>query len=418
MNKNLIDNNYLIIPNFITAYRSNKLKEEFVKFSEENCLTQDNQYSNSYGFYNYISFLEILCEKTPKISDIIEETVLPTYAYSRIHKNGSTVNSYIGNDSCEISLILHLGGDTPWKICIKNPNGQDQFIILNPGDAMIYLGCEKNYWREKYKGNECVEVSLHYVRSRGDKFYTYFDKTIANNIEKLNSENLHHLNLNNEEPSKIIDEQSFDDDSLNLNNNENYFLNIKPDNKLEDFVEVFDNIISDEICDLILKEYSECSEWEYGKIDNSVVNFDVRNCNVIPISTDPVISKNYNFRKQIDNLVYESIASAKSQYMEKYKSLNVSEDTGYILLRYNENQFYVQHTDTGSDYKNAPNRVVSCSIQLNDDYEGGEFAFFNREMLIRSKKGSIIMFPSNFMYPHEIMPVIKGTRYSIITWLV
>ena len=27
-----------------------------------------------------------------------------------------------------------------------------------------------------------------------------------------------------------------------------------------------------------------------------------------------------------------------------------------------------------------------------------------------------VMFPSTFMYPHEVMPVTKGTRYSIITW--
>jgi hypothetical protein len=26
------------------------------------------------------------------------------------------------------------------------------------------------------------------------------------------------------------------------------------------------------------------------------------------------------------------------------------------------------------------------------------------------------MFPSNFMYPHAIKPVLSGTRYSIITW--
>ena len=33
-------------------------------------------------------------------------------------------------------------------------------------------------------------------------------------------------------------------------------------------------------------------------------------------------------------------------------------------------------------------------------------------------KGDAIMFPSNFMYPHEIMPVTKGTRYSAITWFI
>jgi predicted 2-oxoglutarate/Fe(II)-dependent dioxygenase YbiX len=55
---------------------------------------------------------------------------------------------------------------------------------------------------------------------------------------------------------------------------------------------------------------------------------------------------------------------------------------------------------------------------LNDEYEGGEFAFFDREIIIRGGKGSIVMFPSNFMFPHEVMPVTSGTRYSIITWYV
>ena len=37
---------------------------------------------------------------------------------------------------------------------------------------------------------------------------------------------------------------------------------------------------------------------------------------------------------------------------------------------------------------------------------------------IKLKKADAIMFPSNFMYPHEIMPVTQGTRYSIITWFI
>ena len=87
---------------------------------------------------------------------------------------------------------------------------------------------------------------------------------------------------------------------------------------------------------------------------------------------------------------------------------------GYILLKYEVNQFYAEHIDFFRDNS----RVVSCSFILNDDYEGGEFAFFNRELKYKLKKGSCIMFPSNFMYPHEIMPVTSGTRYSIITWFV
>ena len=79
-----------------------------------------------------------------------------------------------------------------------------------------------------------------------------------------------------------------------------------------------------------------------------------------------------------------------------------------------EGQFYTQHTDSFKKQQ----RSVSCSFILNDDYDGGEFAFFDREIIIKGGKGSIIMFPSNFMFPHEVMPVTSGTRYSIITWYV
>ena len=33
------------------------------------------------------------------------------------------------------------------------------------------------------------------------------------------------------------------------------------------------------------------------------------------------------------------------------------------------------------------------------------------------KKGSIVFFPSNFMYPHSIEPIKKGIRHSIVAWI-
>ena len=43
----------------------------------------------------------------------------------------------------------------------------------------------------------------------------------------------------------------------------------------------------------------------------------------------------------------------------------------------------------------------------------------NEEEIKRLKlnTGSIVFFPSNFMYPHSIEPITKGTRYSIVAWL-
>ena len=60
-------------------------------------------------------------------------------------------------------------------------------------------------------------------------------------------------------------------------------------------------------------------------------------------------------------------------------------------------------------------RKLSMTLQLNDDYEGGEFVMWEDEV-IELKQGSVLIFPSNYLYPHKINPVKKGTRYSFVSW--
>lgn len=63
-------------------------------------------------------------------------------------------------------------------------------------------------------------------------------------------------------------------------------------------------------------------------------------------------------------------------------------------------------------------RVLSMSIGLNDDYEGGEFKFWDDGEPFRLPAGCALMFPPNFMYPHQVLPVASGVRYSMITWFL
>ena len=57
-----------------------------------------------------------------------------------------------------------------------------------------------------------------------------------------------------------------------------------------------------------------------------------------------------------------------------------------------------------------------------DDYEGGDLCFKdiknNQELIIEKQKNRLIVWPSNFMYPHSVKPVTKGTRYSVVSWAV
>lgn len=183
-----------------------------------------------------------------------------------------------------------------------------------------------------------------------------------------------------------------------------------------DYIKVYDDILTKEECEYILSEYKNSQEWHAGTIgENNQNDKSVRNCDNIGISVKEIIGANYETRKKIDDLVCKHAGRSLHKYIEDFPDNNflqyINSDSGYELLRYNEGGLYKQHTDAG---KKA--RTLSLSFSLNDDYTGGEFAFFDREIKIKTKPGSVILFPSNFMYPHEIMPVTKGTRYSIITW--
>jgi hypothetical protein len=40
----------------------------------------------------------------------------------------------------------------------------------------MYLGCQQIIGVNKFEGQECVQLFLHYVRSYGTKSWAYFDK--------------------------------------------------------------------------------------------------------------------------------------------------------------------------------------------------------------------------------------------------
>jgi predicted 2-oxoglutarate/Fe(II)-dependent dioxygenase YbiX len=184
--------------------------------------------------------------------------------------------------------------------------------------------------------------------------------------------------------------------------------------KLENYIYIVKNALDYKTCDKILNEYINSGEWVDTVVGKGNINKNIRNCQTIVISYLHVIEKNKDIRHKLDNAIFDGASKCIKEYNNKFPHCNIEEDSGYELLKYPKGCFYIEHTDS---FKARP-RAVSCSFILNDDFEGGEFAFFDRELKYKLEKGDAIMFPSSFMYPHEIMPVTKGARYSIITWFI
>lgn len=92
------------------------------------------------------------------------------------------------------------------------------------------------------------------------------------------------------------------------------------------------------------------------------------------------------------------------------KNIKSREQTMH-LLKYDESGHLPAHQDQG-----ISSRVLSVLLYLNDDYEGGEIEFRHSNLKFKPEAGSVLFFPSNFLYVHEVYPVTKGPRYALPNW--
>jgi predicted 2-oxoglutarate/Fe(II)-dependent dioxygenase YbiX len=117
------------------------------------------------------------------------------------------------------------------------------------------------------------------------------------------------------------------------------------------------------------------------------------------------------------NYIKKEIEKHYILYKAKFPKMMTNKINQIDLLKYNVGGKYNIHTD----HFTTAIRHLSIIMNLNDDYEGGDLIFTDQKekeiKKIKLGKGSIIFFPSNFMYPHGIQPITKGTRYSIVAWL-
>jgi len=178
LNNQLLNNNYLVIDNLISAEQANVIYKDFKKFCDLALFGNfgDSQAPKSPYVYNYHPFLEILIDKIPVVKEYSNESVFPTYTYGRIYKHNEELKIHTDREACEISISLHLWGDKEWPFCIRTSQGETKEIFLNPGQAVLYLGCAAEHWRPKFYGYNYGQVFLHYVRSNGPNAWAYFDK--------------------------------------------------------------------------------------------------------------------------------------------------------------------------------------------------------------------------------------------------
>jgi hypothetical protein len=123
-----------------------------------------SQIPNTYSQYSNIAMETLMLKCQPLMEKTTGLKLYPSYTYARIYKKGDELKRHKDRFSCEVSTTMNLGGDN-WPIYLETSREVDKKGIkvdLKPGDMLVYSGCELEHWREKFKGEECIQVFLHY----------------------------------------------------------------------------------------------------------------------------------------------------------------------------------------------------------------------------------------------------------------
>ena len=139
-------------------------------FTEYFGVWTDEQVPNTYSHYSDIVMETLLQKVKPVMEKHTGLKLSETYSYARIYKKGDVLARHKDRYSCEISTTLNLGGDD-WPIFLDATGKTGQAgikINLNPGDMLIYSGCDLEHWREEFNGDNCGQVFLHYNK-KGSK---------------------------------------------------------------------------------------------------------------------------------------------------------------------------------------------------------------------------------------------------------
>jgi predicted 2-oxoglutarate/Fe(II)-dependent dioxygenase YbiX len=181
--------------------------------------------------------------------------------------------------------------------------------------------------------------------------------------------------------------------------------------QLSDYIYYYPEAMDSKTCNNIIKHFDTKAEWKQSTFSTAASN-----TGSSKVSMEEFwIGSSLPHYKDIE----KTFKYCVNDYTEVHNQIKSTEYTDFRINRYGEGGFMKSHIDNihhSHGQKQGYPHLTSL-IFLNDNYDGGEFVLCG-DKYIEKIQGSAIVFPSNFMYPHEVKEVTEGKRYSIMTWIL
>ena len=186
---------------------------------------------------------------------------------------------------------------------------------------------------------------------------------------------------------------------------------------IKDYAKLYNNVFSKEFCEKTIESLDN-STWYKHQFYNV-------NEEYVHVGDDFLQTKSDIFEKKHIN---ETLWHVINQYVTKEFSECYQQFRWFGSWKgYTDVKFHKYDTGTNmkihcdhiydifdGTIKGVP--ILTIVGLLNEDFEGGDFLLWEKEK-IQLKQGSILIFPSNFMFPHEVTQILKGSRYSFVSWV-
>jgi Rps23 Pro-64 3,4-dihydroxylase Tpa1-like proline 4-hydroxylase len=174
-----------------------------------------------------------------------------------------------------------------------------------------------------------------------------------------------------------------------------YINNIKKIGKDVKNIHVFENFLNDEDYKYL---YQECLDSDWSKIDK-------------PIYT----SKGRRDKSIVSDKtkeIFENVQNILSNKIKEIYDVSVSVSSPPLLIKWDAGSEMNEHVDDFSVF----HYQFAAILYLNDNYSGGEIRFPDYKLTIKPKENSLILFPSNKYYSHEVLINKSGERYTMPMW--
>jgi len=327
-----------------------------------------------------------MCSDWSKQDDLVHTS---TYGI-RVYEDGDILQSHTDRPNTHIiSAICSIYQEDmkePWGLQIKDHNGWWHEVFLEPGEMVFYESDILEHGRMyPLKGKSYANIFVHFKPKNYNCDLSGTSKT----------------------PQVKLDENSF----IGFHNAKQYSL-ISPQTINDKFeYKHTKKVLTKKECNDLIKEFTEYTharthagnaeyDKEYRKAYNAVYN-----------NETPLLRK-----------VREIFASETGTHIDQ-------QEVPVSIIKYEEGGEYKPHHDYYTDLRQARNpemgnRWKTAILYLNDNYEGGETQFPSLDVTISGKQGDVLTWTNlnkngspNTDTLHAGLPVTKGTKYIVVTWI-